>query len=113
MPPKNGKASAGHKAVPLLIKQESSFSLLPKNSLLPNLLPLLHNQLNLQSHQSRIILDAPLQCQCLVNQLSFGEYEPSASLSLAYAITMGSSVKQAWVIADANLALYKKPDLEV
>jgi hypothetical protein len=67
MPTKGGKAPAGRKAAPLLIKQESPLSLLPEGPLPPNLLPLLHNQLNLQSHQSGVVLDPRSLPLCGVN----------------------------------------------
>ena len=128
MPPKGGKAPAGRKAAPPAhqagkssqpASRGSSTSQSAAQLVEPPVTPV-------WSHSGPHIF-APLWCQRLVNQSSSGEEfetpegsdldddndEPSAPLPPAYAITMGSPVKWAQVIADANLALYKKPDLEV
>lgn len=131
MPPKGGKAPAGRKAAPPAHQagkssqpasrgsSTSQSAATAAQSVEPPVTPV-------RSCSGPQIF-APLRRQRLVNQSSSGEEfetpegsdsdddndEPSAPLPPAYAITMGSPVKRARVIADANLALYKKPDLEV
>ena len=126
MPPKGGKAPAGCKAAPPAYQARKSSQPASRGSST--------SQSAAQSVEPPVTpvwscsgpeIFAPLQHQCLVNQSSSGEEietpegsdsdddndEPSAPLPPAYAITMGSPVKWAWVVADANFALYKKPDL--
>jgi len=127
MPPKGAKATAGRKAAPPARQagkssqpasrgpSTSQSAATATQSVEPPVTPVRRPQ-----------IFAPSWRQHLVNQSSSGEEfetpersdlddddEPSAPLPPAYAITMGSPVKRARVIADANLALYKKPDLEV
>lgn len=129
MPPRGAKATAGRKAAPPAREAGKSSQPAPRGSstsqsaatapqsIEPPVTPV---------RRSGPQIFGPPHRQHLVNQSSSGEEfatpeisdldddnGPSALPAPAYAITMGSPVKRARVIADANLALYKKPDLEV
>ena len=130
MPPRGAKATTGRKAAPPAREAGKSSQPAPRGSSTSQSAATAQQSVEppvTPVRRSGPQIFGPPRRQHLVNQSSSGEEfatpersdldlddnGQSAPLAPAYAITMGSPVKRARVIADANLALYKKPDLEV